>query len=152
MIELSKITFSTISYITEDLNLVFEALKHCFPENLRNTKFTTQKIQSQFGDKLTIINNEFTGKEAKNTIIYLASLLDQKDKKFIGTMLSQKIDMDRRLLHLRLDKFLPLSDKIKLSEGSDVIKVEIKYQVFTSQQNNLENIRNSLLDVGIIEV
>ncbi|MCE7737478.1 MAG: hypothetical protein GPJ54_21490 [Candidatus Heimdallarchaeota archaeon] len=152
MIELSKISFSTISYITEDLNLVFETLKHCFPEKLRDVKFVTQKIQSQFGDKLTIIKTEFTGKDATNTIQYLASLLDPKDKTFIGSKLSQKIDMDSRLLHLRLDKFHPLSDKIKLSEGSDVIKVEIKYQVFTSKQNNLENIRNSLLDVGIVEV
>ena len=151
MTELSKISFSTISYITEDLNMVFKSLKQCLPEELRDIKFKTQKIQSQFGDQLTIVSGEFKGDSAKKTILYLASLLDSKDKKFIGSMLTLKVDLDQRLIHLRINKFLPLSDTIKLSEGSDVIKVEIKYQVFTSQQNNLENIRNSLLDVGIIE-
>ncbi|MFV2016844.1 MAG: RNA-binding domain-containing protein, partial [Candidatus Heimdallarchaeota archaeon] len=115
MTELSKISFSTISYVTEDLNLVIESLKHCLPDNLRNAKFRTQKIQSQFGDKLTIINNEFTGKAAKSIISYLAGLLDSKDKKYIGSMLTNKIDFEDRILHLRLNKFLPLSDKIKLS-------------------------------------
>lgn len=152
MTELSKISFSTISYITEDLNKVFTSLKHCIPENLRDVKFNTQKIQSQFGDQITIVSCEFKGENAKNIILYLANLFDSKDKKFIGSKLEQKIDFDERLLHLRINKFLPLTDIIKLSEGSDVIKVEIKYQVFTSQQNNLENIRSALMDIGIIEV
>ena len=150
MLELSKISFSTISYITEDVNLVIQSIKQCLSESLRENKFKMQKMQSQFGDKLILISAEYKNQNAKSIIEYLAKKMSDKDKQFLGSKLSERLDMEDRIFHIRLNKFLPLSDQIVLGEGSDVIKVEIKYQVFTSDQNTLENIRSSLLEKGII--
>ena len=150
MIKLSKISFSTISYVTEDANLVMESIKQCLNEYLRESKFNLQKMQSQFGDKLILISNEFKNKDAKSIIEYLSLKMSEKDKRFLGNKLKERLDMEDRIFHLRFNKFLPLSNQIVLGEGSDVIKVEIKYQVFTSDQNTLDNVRNCLLEEGII--
>ncbi|MHA2028530.1 MAG: RNA-binding domain-containing protein [Candidatus Kariarchaeaceae archaeon] len=152
MIELSKISFSTISYVTEELNLVLNSLKSCFPEDLRDIKFNLTKIQSQFGDQLVIVDYEFVNKDAIKVISYLAKYISEKDKNYLFNNLERKTDMEDREFHLRLNKFLPLSDIITLADGSDVIKVKIKYQVFTSQHNTLENVRNCLGEVGLIQV
>ena len=150
MIELSKISFSTISYVTEDVNLVIQSVKQCLPEGLRDDNFKMQKMQSQFGDKLILISREFKSKNAKSIIENLAKKMSDKDRQFLGSKLNDRLDMEDRIFHIRLNKFLPLSDKIVLGEGSDVIKVEIKYQVFTSDQNTLENVGNCFREKGII--
>ncbi len=150
MIELSKISFSTISYITEDVNLVIESVKQCLSENLRDQKLKLQKMQSQFGDKLIMISGEYKNKNAKSIIKHLANKISDKDKLFLGGKLTERVDMDERIFHIRFNKFLPLSDQITLGEGSDVIKAEIKYQAFTSEQNTLESVRSCLLEEGII--
>ena len=150
MIELSKISFSTISYVTEDLNLVLESIKQCLPDVLRDEKFKLQKMQSQFGDKIVLISGEFAKNQANQIIGYLGNNLTMKDKKFLSTNFSDRLDLEGRLFHFRLNKFLPLSEELRIGEGSDVIKVEIKYQVFTSDQNTLENVRSCMLDNGII--
>ena len=150
MVKLSKISFSTISYVTEDIYLVTQSVKQCLPENLREYKFKFTKMQSQFGDKIVMISGEFKNQIATSIIEYLASKISEKDKLFLGTKVNERVDTDDRIFHIRLNKFLPLSNQITIGEGSDVIKVEIKYQVFTSDQNNLENVRNCLLEEGII--
>jgi RNA binding exosome subunit len=127
------------------------SLTHCFPETLREVKFVLSKIQSQFGDQLVIVDHEFKNDEASEVISYIAENLSDQDINYLTKNFERKTDMENRELHFRINKFLPLKDQIMLSDGSDVIKVKIKYQVFTSQQNTWENIRNCFSKVGLIQ-
>ncbi|KKM65611.1 hypothetical protein LCGC14_1489500, partial [marine sediment metagenome] len=64
-------------------------------------------MQSQFGDKLVLISNEFKNKNAISIIEYLALKMSDKDKRFLGNKLKERLDMEDRIFHLRFNKFLP---------------------------------------------
>lgn len=151
MIDCNKIIFTTICYLTEELDLVEQSLKNCIPEKFRNQKVILTKMQSQFNDRLIYLKLDFNKKlEIDKCLQYLSNNFEVKSKGYWINNLENYINMASKSIYLRLNKFRPLNNIIDLGEGSDVIKVEIKYSAYTSEQNSLENISNMLIKKGFV--
>ncbi|MHA2253653.1 MAG: RNA-binding domain-containing protein [Candidatus Kariarchaeaceae archaeon] len=150
MVQFKKISLSGIAYITEEEERVHQALLNCLPEDLRVTKIKKQRLQSQFGDKLVLLTSELHNKEAKQVIEYIVSMWDIKEKQYFGRKLDTRIDLEEKAIYLRLDKFKALEEKLEITDGSDVIKVEIKYNAYTKDQNTIETVTELLVKTGMV--
>jgi len=150
MVQFKKISLSCIAYITEEEKLVKQALLNCLPEDLRKTKINKKRFQSQFGDKLVLFTLELQNKQAIQVISYIASLWDIKDKQYFSRKLDARIDLEEKTVYLRLDKFKALEENLEITDGSDVIKVEIKYNAYTKDQNTIETVTELLVKIGMV--
>ncbi len=150
MLQIKRIIITCIAYITEEIELVQQALINCIPEDLRDEKFQKKILHSQFGDKLILLKFELDNRKAKQTVIHLANSLDNSSKSYLKRRLESRMDLENKSFFFRVDKFKAVTDEIEIAEGSDVIKIELKYGAYTQDQNSVENLTKTLHELGII--
>ncbi len=138
MPDIIKITITCFSYVTEELDRVKSLIINIMPDELKDTSsIQIQHLQSQFRDKLKILTVELTKKNDINLFINnLSEKLDKRQKQWLGNNLTRKIDYDSHTVHLRLHKFKAFYNELEFAEGSDVIKVKIKYRVNPGEKKN----------------
>lgn len=149
MLDLAFLKLSSICYVTEELDRVREAMYNSLPKQYRKIKMTAQKMTSQFNDKITFYSLELKGKDAGIGLAYISSLLSDDDKNTLNMNLPDRIDLAGHAVHFRLDKFRAFEKTIQLGNGSDVIKIEIKYFCYTKDQNTMENVITTLRQYGM---
>lgn len=149
MLLISKINFTTITYVTENPDIVEQALLNCVPEELREIKVHKQNLQSQFKDKLIISELSITKKkDVKMAIEYLADNIENKD--FLARYLDKTMDLNKKSLHMRIDKFKTLDEIIEITTGSDVIKCIISYTSYEKNNNTLDNVIEMFKEARLI--
>lgn len=149
MLLISKINFTTITYVTENPDIVEQALLNCVPEELREIKVHKQNLQSQFKDKLIISELSITKKkDVKMAIEYLADNIENKD--FLARYLDKTMDLNKKSLHMRIDKFKTLDNIIEITTGSDVIKCIISYTSYEKNNNTLDNVIEMFKEARLI--
>lgn len=149
MLLISKINFTTITYVTENPDLVLQGLLNCVPEELREIKVHKQNLQSQFKDKLIILGLSITKKkDVKILVEYLADNIENKD--YLSRYLDKTIDLSEKSLHMRIDKFKTLDEIIEITTGSDVIKCIISYTSYEKNNNTLDNVIEMFKEARLI--
>jgi len=151
MLELGRISVTIFSYVTEENDRVVQALRNTLPHELRTESLIKIPSNSQFGDPLVIYSfetDETTEIDAIAT--YLGNSLTEKSKAYLSRHLSRKLDLENRSVYFRLDKYKAYQDELFITEGSDVIQVEIAYNAYTQAQNTEENVREFLLHYKLI--
>lgn len=147
---ITKLTFTTICYVTEDIELVKQCVLNLLPDVNRDMQINQFFSTSQFGDRIVIISIVIENDLVNPVLGYLSTQLSENDKQYLFRHFSKRIDLDEKSFYLRLDKFKLLTNEFSLTEGSDVVKVEIGYSIFTPSQNTEDNIRDLLLTSGLI--
>ncbi|MDH5402592.1 MAG: hypothetical protein OEZ01_07685 [Candidatus Heimdallarchaeota archaeon] len=151
MVEIIRITFTVINYVTEDEELVIQGLRSCVPQDL-TIDITRQLLYSQFNDKMVLLTLTLSKvNEIQEGLNWLSTNLDDKSKSYLFRYLEKKLDLDERVIHIRLDKFKAVDKIIRITEGSDVIKVVISYSAYTQEENTLENVTTLLLKHNLIQ-
>lgn len=149
MLLISKINFTTITYVTENPDLVLQGLLNCVPEELREIKVHKQNLQSQFKDKLIILELSITKKkDVKILVEYLADNIENKD--FLARYLDKTMDLNKKSLHMRIDKFKTLDNIIEITTGSDVIKCIVSYTSYEKNNNTLDNVIEMFKEARLI--
>lgn len=148
MVNLDKIKFVTIKYVTEKEDLVMEALKRILPEELRQKvekeNVSRMSVIGQFGDPMLLIDVT-TDKDVPFIAKEIFRRLTDTEKKRLIHEFDTRMDHDSTTFFFRLDKFAPLRDDLYLNDGSDVIKVELKFKIYGKYDP--QEIRNYLLSL-----
>ncbi|RMG36041.1 MAG: hypothetical protein D6732_08865 [Methanobacteriota archaeon] len=133
MVELDKIKFVTIKYVTEEQELVYEAVRRVLPEQVAKSislkNFSKMSVIGQYGDPMLLIELVIN-KKPKEVIKHIFSKLTETEKKRLLHEFNTRFDPETTTFFFRLDKFSPLKDDLYLNDGSDVIKVELKFKVY----------------------
>jgi RNA binding exosome subunit len=151
MLSIKNITLTCISYITEEEELVKQALLNCLPEKLRTESLRRQLMQSQFGDKLIYFTCQLEKSKAKQTISHITQRLNSKSMEFLLHNIETRIDLQEKSFFLRLDKFKAVSGDLSVTGGSDTIRIELKYNAYTQEQNSMSKVLELLDSVGVAE-
>lgn len=147
MFELSRISFTAISYETEDLEKVKIAMLNLLPLHLRSEeKLDIQRITGQFRDKMYFISLILKNKkQVVETTKYIFSKLSDEDLQQFTNEYETRFSKDETTIYLRFNKFDAYNENITLQNGSDVIKATIKYNVY--KQIELSKIKNSFFEL-----
>lgn len=152
MLDLVNISFSTISYVTEENSRVVEALLHCLPIKYRGNKINKIASQSQFGDPIIIYSYDTEdGEEITEILEYIASSLAEKNRNYLERNFNHKVDLEERGLYLRFNKFKAYEGILEITEGGDVIRVVVSYAAYTQAQNSMDHIRTTFSNYGLIK-
>ena len=151
MLSIKNITLTCISYITEEEELVKQALMNCLPDKLRTESVRRQLLQSQFGDNLVYFTYLLEKSKAEHTISHIAHHLNSKNMEFLLHNIETRIDLDEKSFFLRLDKFKAVSGDLTVTGGSDTIRIELKYNAYTQEQNSMSKVLELLTSVGVTE-
>ena len=151
MLEFSGIKLTVFSYVTEVNERVIQALQNCIPSSI---DYKVQKLntQSQFGDPLIIYSVELLKRDDIDKFLkFLGIALNGDNKMYFARYLQKKVDFDERVIYLRFNKFNAYNNKIAITEGSDIIRVELRYNAYVKKENTLNNLIESLNHYKILE-
>ncbi len=145
-----SITFTCISYVTEEIDIVKSAIYNCLPEKYRELDIDIKHLQSQFRDKMKYLTLEISNQEViDETIDYLNLNLNEGSKEYLNRYFDKKLEEEEKIFHLRLKKFDAVNGKLLADEGSDVIKVNLKYSDF-SYDGDISLIKQNFSKIGIL--
>ncbi len=131
--------------MTEDATILLEKI-----DELLENEFGIQSIASketvfgQFGDSIQIWTVHFHKNKAKKLFEKVLNRLSITDKSNIFENFGKFfIESDRKLI-LKLDKFafFEVENPIRLSETSDIIRMEIKFTTYN--KNEIDDIKTEL--------
>ncbi len=146
-----KMTATVFSYATEDEEVVANTLVALFPDEFtENPPFEIyqEELVGQYEEPLIKFEIEVNKKTILAKIFeWWAIQLSDTEKRFLYRNLEKMTDMKAKTYHLRFDKFKAAEGELKLGEGSNTIKVVLKFVLYTKDLNPL---RQELLDLGII--
>lgn len=145
-----SITFTCISYVTEEIDIVKSAIYNCLPEQHRGLDIDIKHLQSQFRDKMKYLTLEIHQREIiDETIEFLNSELSNGSKDYLFRYFEKKLEEEEKIFHFRLKKFDAVNGQLVADEGSDVIKVNIKYSDF-SYDGDISLIKQNFSKLGIL--
>ena len=130
MYKLSRIAISVLSYQTEIPEKVNTILEQFIPSDLEK-EIEVTKMRGQYRDRIRMHTVSATRKkEVEKLLVHLLNLIDEKDVRRITQSLESYYNPESKSIYLRLDKFKAANSEIVLARGSDVIKVEIKFDIY----------------------
>jgi len=152
MLELATISLSIFSYVTEENDRIVQALYNVLSPGMHAEKLTKIGTTSQFGDPFTIYSYESDDEEKITAILnHLGDQLDSRSRTYLTENLENKIDFDERSVYLRLDKYKAYQQQLVITEGGDIIKVEIGYNAYTQDENSYDGIAALFRSFHLIE-
>ncbi len=148
---IKRLTATVFAYATEDEELVAIALLTLLPEEFakQEIEIYREELIGQYDEPLTKLGIEVTKKRELHEILkYLGEQLSHAERKYLTRRLENMIDKDSNTFHLRFDKMKAAEGVLKLGEGSNTIKVVIKFVRYTK---DLSPFINELRQYGIID-
>jgi RNA binding exosome subunit len=136
--------------VTEEIDIVKSAIYNCLPQEHRDLDIEIRHLQSQFRDKMKYLILEIHKPEVINeTVEFLNLKLSNGSKDYLNRYFEKKLDEEEKIFHFRLKKFEAVNGNLVADEGSDVIKVNIKYSDF-SYDDDISLIKQHFSDLGIL--
>lgn len=148
MYKLSRISIAVLSYQTEISEKVSDILRKFIPEDMDvNVKVT--KMRGQYRDRIRMHQIEVTSKHLTKLLLkHFLVIIGSENVRSITNSLDKYYNPDSKSIYLRLDKFKAADSIYEISSGSDVIKVEIKFDIYKSME--ISDLWNDLLkNVGV---
>jgi RNA binding exosome subunit len=141
---ISYIAVRFFAHATENLNKVFEAVRHLFPPDyVDDIVFKKNNLKGHYGNPIVIFETRIKEKEIiKGIVKVLSSGLRKLDKE----MLLREIDLHvkKGSLYIRLDKQAAFQGEFKLC-SADPIRVRIRFK-----KSKLEDIIKTCKELGIL--
>ncbi len=133
MVELDKIKFVTIKYVTEEEELVYETIRRLLQKKkkkgITRKNFSKISVIGQFGDPMLLIELVIKRNPVDLATHIFRHLTDTEKKRLLHEF-DRRWDPEATTFFFRIDKFSPLQDDLYLNDGSDVIKVELKFKIY----------------------
>ena len=146
-----KMTATVFSYATEDEEKVANTLVALFPdEYIENPPFEIYRedLVGQYDEPLIKFEVEINKKRILAKVFeWWKSQLTESEKKFLYRHLENMTDVKAKTYHLRFDKFKAAKGELTLGEGSNTIKVVLKFVLYTK---DLTPLKQELIDLGLI--
>jgi len=134
--KVERISYRVIAHATEDLEKVGEALLNAIPPSIRErVEIDAVKTKGYYGNEIVILSLTLKKKKAREALEWVICSLPPGDREFLINTLGLRADARSSHLHIRLDKQEAYVGRLRLNEGSDVIKVEATVVGVMSQED-----------------
>ncbi|MFX0064865.1 MAG: RNA-binding domain-containing protein [Candidatus Hermodarchaeota archaeon] len=146
-IKIQKITFETYIHETEDpekVKTVFQALLPPTQGKEETLNIIEKKIMGHWKNTILSLKVEVSGKKCSEVFQRILKELPQNQKEIIISKLDAQFDEPKMMLYIRLNKQSLISGRMQLLEGSDVIRIAIKFLAFGKKSERTELIKNYL--------
>ncbi len=122
-VRVRKVRIEAFSHATEDLNKVKKAVLTLLPPDLRDkVEIRVNVVKGYYGNEIAVMNVEVS-KKAKHILKHILCSLPQTERIIIKATIDTRVDNKLSHLFLRLSKQEAYLGRVKLMEGSDVIKL-----------------------------
>ncbi len=131
---IKRLTATVFAYATEDEELVAATLLSLLPEEFTEAEIDIYRegLIGQYDEPLIKLELEVTKKrELHKVLAHLGEQFSHAERKYITRRLENMIDKDSNTFHLRFDKMKAAEGILKLGEGSNTVKVVIKFVRYT---------------------
>ncbi|MEM1928240.1 MAG: RNA-binding domain-containing protein [Acidilobaceae archaeon] len=125
----SSAVLRTHVHATEDREKVLAALRNTLPPSLRETvEVESESYEGHYGNRIEVLTVELRDSEEAGALLsYLLESLGDADRRLLLATLAERVD-ESGSLYLRLDKQSAYRGVLELSDGDDVIKIEIRVE------------------------
>ncbi|RLG88971.1 MAG: exosome protein [Thermoprotei archaeon] len=131
----------TYVHATEDLEKVKKALINILPVGVRgNVNIDIVKTKGHYGNEISILSIKLKGRSSDELLRNILCRLSESERGILIASLSDRVDPRVSHLYIRLSKQDAYLGRIRLLDGSDVIKIVFS---FTSLKS-VDSLRNVL--------
>ncbi len=119
--------FATNCHATEDVSKVKQAMLNLVPENKRKkVEFKEDTLKGHYGNPIVRITFQVKGKEAEETLKYIANKMDDISKRILKASLDLRTEASK--LYLRFSKQEAYLGNVVLEDSDDVIRVIVTFK------------------------
>ncbi|MEM1549001.1 MAG: RNA-binding domain-containing protein [Candidatus Methanomethylicia archaeon] len=142
---IAEILINAFCHATEDLEKVRKAMLNFIPELYRSRIVISEDVlEGYYGNRILNLKIHISDVEiVKNIIDFICRNIHEADKKLISRSFLSRLDSSGNL-YLRFDKGAAYNGLLRLHDGSDVVRVVIKFKVAKKL------IKDFCVDIGLI--
>ncbi len=139
------LNLTAFSHATEDPEKVKKALLNLIPKELRGeVKVKETQVKGHHGNEIRIITVGFTKRKALSVLRNILCGLSKLDREILYSSLQERTGARPSKVYLRLDKQEAFLGRLRVMDGSDVIRVEVTVDGIVS----VEELRDFLEEIG----
>jgi RNA binding exosome subunit len=142
---IKKIQIEAFAQATEDTEKVSRAIRNLIPPDLREIKFSMEKVRGVFHNPIIIIRTTFS-EGTEGILEYLAQNLGEADKQYLTKSLERRIQSGN--LYIRFGKQELYKNKLKIKETQDTVKARIS---FSNRYAKPEKLMQLLQEMELID-
>ncbi len=129
-IKLVEVEITAHCHATENIEKVKKAILNLVPEELKHyANFNIYELEGHYGNPITRLTLSFRGNEAEKVLQYILQKLDDFEKRYLIENLDIRYDRRSNKLYFRVDKQEAYLGRIKLSDGSDTIRIIASFAI-----------------------
>jgi len=126
-VKVKCVEFATNCHATEDVSKVKQAMLNLVPEcGRKKIEFKENALKGHYGNPIIRITFQVKGKEAEETLKYIANKMDDISKRILKTSLDLRIEASK--LYLRFSKQEAYLGNIILEDSDDIIRVIVTFK------------------------
>jgi len=125
------VELSAFSHSTELEERVREALLNAVPAELRSKlsqRVSAQRVEGYYGNVVTVLRVSASSSAGLEVLRYILCSMGRTDLELLLATASSRVEERRARLHLRLSKQELYLGRVRLYEGSDVVKVVASFE------------------------
>lgn len=147
MLKIHRIELSVYCHATEDPVKVITSLKNLIPPSLRDkVRIVKQSVKGYYGNVITIIKTVISGRDAVETIKYIASKVSSVEKSILRASLKARYNARDNRVFFRFDKQELYRGRIVVSDSDDIVHMTLSFK----GKGGLEDVEKLLSEIGLI--
>ena len=144
-VKVLRASIKAFAHATEDINKVRNALKNILPDEIKNAinNLNVTTVKGHYGNEINILDLTLSKNDSYSLLKNILCKLEETERNILLASLSSRSDVKRSHLYVRLSKQDAYLGKLKLLDGSDVIKLVITF----SGAKKIDDLRSFLEDI-----
>jgi len=144
-IKVLRVSIKAFAHATEDINKVRNALKNILPDEIKNAinNLNVTTVKGHYGNEINILDLTLSKNDSYSLLKNILCKLEETERNILLASLSSRLDVKHSHLYIRLSKQDAYLGKLKLLDGSDVIKLVITF----SGAKKINDLRSFLEDI-----
>jgi len=144
-VKVLRASIKAFAHATEDINKVRNALKNILPDEIKNAinNLNVTTVKGHYGNEINILDLTLSKNDSYSLLKNILCKLEETERNILLASLSSRSDVKHSHLYVRLSKQDAYLGKLKLLDGSDVIKLVITF----SGAKKIDDLRSFLEDI-----
>jgi len=144
-VKILRVAIKAFAHATEDVNKVKDAVKNILPNDIKNliNNLNITKVKGHYGNEISILDLTLSKRDSYSLFKNVLCNLEETERNILLASLSSRSDRKHSHLYLRLSKQDAYLGRLRLLDGSDVIKLIITF----SGIKNIDDLKLFLEDI-----
>ena len=144
-VKVNYVDLKAFVHATEDIDKVVTAISRLIPKDIQESiKQSITTVKGHYGNEITIIDIRIPKRRARDVLKNIVCSLTNTDRSILLATLESRVDRKTSHLYLRISKQEAYLGRVRLMDGSDVIKLVIGF----SRVSSIDDLRNYLEELS----